>query len=57
MTRTSRSRHPWRFAAPDWMPRMEPVDWLLLGALAALVSACACAFAGLVSLMGVAPCS
>ena len=57
MTRTSRSRHPWRAAAPDWMPRLEPVDWLLLGALAALVSACACAFAGLASIMGVAACS
>ena len=53
MTRTSRSRHPWRFAAPDWMPRLEPVDWLLLAATAALTAACALAFAGLACSMGV----
>ena len=52
--RTYRSRHPWRRAAPDWAPRMEPVDWILLGSTAAIAALCALAFSWLASVLGVA---
>ena len=42
-----------RGCAPDWLPRMEPVDWALLAADAALAAALALAFDALAGVLGV----
>ena len=52
--RTYRSRHPIRRALADLLPRMEPVDWALAAASAAIMAALAAAYLALARLLGVA---